>query len=150
MADLSVSAHITRANLAPALADLNLNDDVNYQLSSQVEMGAVAWRKETVTSPFVHGRVVVGAVKDAAEGSVTVYVKGNNHATLNTNLDTVITAFTEQDEYTLKLMVEGQYYYWQCERADYEVAFTTPTLKARLLPVRFSFFRHPTPVQGPF
>lgn len=150
MADLSISAHVTRANLTSPLADLSLNDDINYTFGKQLNVGRVAWRKETVTSPFIHGRVVVGEVMDAAEGSCVVYVHGGTHSALKTNLDTLLNAFTEQYEYVLKLMVEGQYYYWRCERADYEVGFMTETLKARHVPVMLSFFRRPIPDQGPF
>lgn len=150
IADLAVTAFVTRSNLNPPLADLDLNDGANFVLAKSVRVGAVAWRREAATSPFVHGRIPVHETQDAAESSIEVYVLGGTHAALHTNLSTLLDAFTKQYTYELRLNVEGQSYHWNCERADYEVGFATETLNARLLPVSLSFYRHPTPVTGAF
>lgn len=146
--DINVVATITRANLASPLAELDINDLVNYELSRNVDIGSVTWRKETVTSPFVHGRTPVHEVKDVTESKVGVYVMGDTRATLDGNIETLIEAFTEQYSYELRLQVEGRDYHWRCERADYQVAFQTEMIAAAKIPVIFSFFRHPVQMQG--
>lgn len=141
---------MTRSNLSIPLSELDLNDETNYILGKNLRVGSVTWRKESATSPFVHGRVPIYEVKDAAESSIVVYVLGSTHAALTTNVATLLEAFTEQYSYELRLQVEGQDYHWRCERADYEVGFATETLNARFVPVTLSFFRHPVAVQGAF
>lgn len=148
MADITTIATVTRAELE--LAPLDINDGVNYVLGQGVNTTSVTWRKEAVQSPFVHGRVPVHEVKDAMESDVTIYVHGATPALVDTNLSTVISAFTDQFVYTLQISADGVDHQWDCERADYDVAFRTPMLAARIVPVRFSFFRHPIPVAGSF
>jgi hypothetical protein len=150
MSDLDVIASVTRANLADPLGELDLNDGVRYILGKGVRVGSLTWRRETVSSPFAHGRFPIHETKDAAESSIDIYVLGEDHATLHANLGELLTAFTEQYAYVLKLEVEGESYHWRCERADYQVAFATETLNSRFVPVALSFFRHPIPVAGAF
>lgn len=146
MSDLDITALVSRDELA--LADLDINDEVNYRLAQQFRPGGVTWSKEFVESPFVHGRYVVGERKQSTEGSLGVFVTADTHAALHTNVETLVDAFTEQRTYVLRLVVEGQDLRWKCERADYEVAFTTAHVNALYVPVAFSFHRHPIPVQG--
>lgn len=148
MSDISVSASVTRNELS--LGDLDLNDGVNYQLAKNFSAGSVTWRKQTVESPFYEGRYVVHEVKDAAETRLTVYVFGASYPALNSNLETLLAAFTEQSSYDVIITTEGQEHRWTCERADYEVAFATETVNALFVPVTFTMMRTPTPVSGAF
>lgn len=148
--DLTTIASVTRANLDTPLAELDINDLVNYSLGRAVRMGSVTWRKEAATSPYVDGRVIVHETRDAAEGSLVVYCMGDTHATLETNLSALLTAFTKQYSYQVKLQVEGVDHHWECERADYEVGYVTETVFARRVPVSLSFMRSPIAVQGSF
>lgn len=148
ISELSIIASVTRAELF--LADLDLNDGVKFTLGQNVNVGSVTWRKETAQSPFVQGRVPVHEVKDASESTIVVYVLGATHAALNANLKELLDAFTEQYSYILRINVEGSDNQWECERADYEVAFATETLSARFVPVTLSFHRKPTPAVGVF
>lgn len=150
IADLDVIATVTRAQLPFPNSELNINDGINYVLGKNVRVGAVTWRRETVNSPFVEGRVPVHEIKDAAESTVTVYCLGTHHTMLNQNIETLLEAFTQQYSYELRLNIEGINYRWSCERADYEVAFATETLVAKFVPVQLTFHRKPTPVMGAF
>ncbi len=150
MSELFVSAEITRDGLPSPLAPLNINDGVKYRLGKGLQVGSVSWRREVATSPFVYGRVAVHEVMDSAESAVEVHVLGASHAEVRSNLTPLIVAFTQQYSYELRISVEGQVNYWTCERADYKVGFMTETLAAKLVPVAFSFHRHPTPVAGGF
>lgn len=149
MPELDVEALVTRDELAVA-SDLDINDGVSYQLAQGLRVGSVTWRREAVQSPFVEGRIPVHEVKDAAESTVVVYCLGTSNSILNQNIGTLLEAFTEQYSYRLKLKVDSVQYQWDCERADYEVAFSTPTLNALLVPVSLSFHRKPTPFLGVF
>lgn len=146
IADLNITAEVTRTELG--LGNLDLNDDVNFRFGRGVEVGRLTWRKDVVTSPYVHGRFPVREVKDAVESKITVYVIAPDHATLSTNVGVLIGAFTEQYEYNLQIVVEGQTYAWRCERADYEVAFATETFNALFVPVSLAFYRSPIQVAG--
>jgi hypothetical protein len=146
--DLETIASVTRSNLPDPLGELDINDGVAYVLGKNLRVASMSWRRETVSSPFAHGRFPIHETKDAAEASLSVYVLGEDHTTLQSNLGELLEAFTGQYEYLLKLQVEGQDYQWRCERSDYQVGFATETLVARFLPVELSFFRHPIPVAG--
>lgn len=148
MAELTVAASVTRTELQ--LGDLNIDDGTSFTLAQGLRIGSVTWRRETVQSPFVEGRIPVHEVKDAAESTVVVYVHGTSNAILNQNVGTLLDAFTKQYTYDLKLTVNSVNYQWVCERADYEVAFATAALNALLVPVSLSFHRKPTPFVGVF
>jgi hypothetical protein len=148
MADLAVTAVVTRTELG--LENLDINDNLNYQLGRALRIGSVTWRRESVTSPYVHGRIPVHEVKDAAESSLVVHCFGETSAAAMTNLGVLLEAFTGQWDYSIALNVDGVNYQWRCERADYEVGFITETILAKLIPVSFTFHRHPIPLQGVF
>lgn len=148
MSDITASILVTRTELG--LPDLDLNDGENYVFGRQIEVGAMAWRKEAVTSPFVDGRVPVHEVKDSVESRVLIYCKGSDYATLQSNIAALITAFTEQYSYELSITAQGIETRWTCERADYKTGYMTETLLARHVPVQFSFHRKPTPTVGVF
>lgn len=150
MSDVTLLATVTRSNLSPDPGVLDLNDGVKYTLARSINVGSVAWEKSTVTSPYVHGRFVVNERMDASEAAIGVYCLGATDSALNTNLGTLLEAFTEQHEYVLRISVNGVDHQWTCERADYEVGFITEMLAARVLPVQLSFYRNPVPVAGVF
>jgi len=146
MSDLDVTAFVTRDELELGLLDINDGD--NFILGKGFQVGKLVWRKDTVTSPYVHGRFPVREVMDAVESTLVVYAKGESHAVLTENIGILIAPFVEQSEYELRINVEGQAYHWLCERADYEVAFATETLNALLVPVQFTIYRSPIAVAG--
>lgn len=150
MADLLVVATVTRGNLETPRVPLDINDHVNFRLGRAMKVGEVVWRREAATSPYVHGSIPVHEVKEQVDASIEVHVLAETHEELNTNLATLLEAFTDQYTYELSLTVEGQEYRWRCDRADYQIAFATPTLNALVLPVSLAFTRHPIPAAGVF
>jgi hypothetical protein len=150
MPELDLVVTVTRSGLIPPLGQLDINDGTNYVFTRGFEVGAVSWRKEAATSPYVHGRVVVHEVKDAVESRLGVMVRGTSAEEVDQNLETLLQAFTQQYNYELRVTVDGQDYHWRCERADYNVGFMTEFLAARALPVALTFMRHPIQVQGAF
>lgn len=139
MSDLTISLHVTRSELG--LGNLDLNDQTNYRAAgNELNPGAVQWRREVVNSPFVHGGVVMDAVRDTTQGTLSLYAYGTTIPQLKSNVDTAVEAFS-QDEYKVVFTHEGATWTWLCTQADYETGFTTFHLGARMTPIRFSFFR---------
>lgn len=150
MADITLTATVTRDNLESPAAALDINDDVNYVLGRNLQVGTVNWEKTTVTSPFSDGRFVVNERRAASEGGLEIYALGSTFTAVMTNLETLKQAFSEQHEYTLQINADGHDQQWLCERADYEVGFVTEMIASRMVPVRFTFYRHPVPIVGVF
>lgn len=148
MTDLSVVAKVTRSLLG--LGDLNINDHSTYRLAGpQVMGGTVSWDRRQVSSPWVEGDITVSRRRTNVMDQITVYVDGANMAGVNTNLQTLITAFT-QDRYTLSITVGSQQFAWDCEAADYQVTYDTPHLKSLYVPVVFTVPRRPVALSGAF
>ena len=53
---------------------------------------AKVWRRQTATSPFMHGTVQTGATLDQATLPFEVYAEGTSTATLHTKMDELETA----------------------------------------------------------
>ena len=144
---LTLSLYVTRTELG--LTNLQLNEDPYKVSANDFNPGSVVFRRETAKSPYVDGGIVTGAVKDLVEGGINIDVSGADHSALRTNLDTLITAVTEQRYFDLYFTVNGAEYAWKCDRADYATGFVHERLHAIYLPVAITFTRAPTPVSGP-
>lgn len=148
MADLSVVAKVTRASLG--LGDLNINDRTTYTLAGpQIMGGTVAWDRQQVSAPWVDGEITVARRRGNVMEPLAVYVAGTNQSSLNSNIQTLIAAFT-QDRYTLSITIGGQQHDWDCESADYSVQVSAPHLKSLYVPVTFQIMRKPAPLTGAF
>ena len=151
MPDLSVSASVTRAEMS--LAPLSIEVANQYRIMrSTLGPGAVSWRKQTATSPYVHGAILVGAVKDIGLATLGVRVMAPSDSTLWARVDTLVRAF-EQFTYDLSVTIDGSTFTWRCQPADYSVGdsgvFQEFHLMSHQQEVRFTIPRHPTPVAGP-
>jgi hypothetical protein len=144
---MSVSGSVSRAELG--LADLALFTDTYTVALDGLDVGAVAWRRETVTSPYVHGAFEVGAVKDLTTLGLRVEVRGTSASDLQTKLSTLLAAFT-QSTYTFSVTVNGSSYAWTCFRADYGVVFDPGRVLANQAQVSLQIPRQPVPVTGPY
>lgn len=140
------AAYLTR----PILGGGNLSvAAAPFQLAAaELDPGALTWRRQMVTSPFVAGAIEVNAVKDIAKGQCAVIVTGANAATIQTNLATIIAAFT-QSTYELHITISGSDYGWTCFRADYGVVFDFPLSNNARALAKFQFPRKPVQVAGP-
>ena len=138
---------------------LNINDGVNYFLDwdrdgvALLEPGTVAWRREMVTSPYVHGAYEAGAIKDIVQATAALNIFAATQGALQTAVTNAINAFT-QSTYTLTLGVDGTNYAWTCLRADYTIGLTElrtfgDTTRVWCKGV-FAFPRQPVPSTGPY
>jgi hypothetical protein len=148
MTDLSVSALVTRPLLGGG--DLNINDHDNFVLAGGAVMGAhVQWDRKTVSAPWVDGDVTVARRRGNVMEQVSVYVLGTSVSDLNTNMSTLISAFT-QDRYGLQIGIGGQDFSWDCECADYQVEWDNVHIHALQVKVTFNIPRKPVPLAGAF
>jgi hypothetical protein len=107
-----------------------------------IDPGAVTWRRHDVQSPFVHGSVLVHAVRDQATGTLELECHHPEAAGVWAAVDAAIAAFTAYS-YLLVREVDGITHTWRCDPADYAITDTYARLAARVVQVRFSFPRYP-------
>lgn len=146
MADISISAVVSRDNLA--LSDLDINDKTNYVVAGpEVFGGNVTWDRKQVSSPVVDGEVTTYRRKMNVQDNLAVYVSADTQANLFTKIRTLIDAFT-QDRYTLQFNIGGAVIQWDCESADYSVQIDNAHMKAMYAKVTFMFIRKPNALSG--
>lgn len=147
MSSLTLSVLVDRTELS--LADLEINDGTTYIVTDRVNPGAVSWRREQVTSPYVDGAVTVSRAKEIVEGQIVVDVLGATQGAVQNSIATLIDAFT-QDQFELTFSMDGTIYKWQCEAADYIVNWDRVRFINRKVSVGFQFPRQPVPLTGPY
>lgn len=145
MTDLALAVTIS------GTAGLALTEAAGYQVVS-VGPGARSWRKETVTSPFVHGRAVVSQVLDAGSFPLLVRVKALTAATLASRITALLHA-VEQVSYDTTVVIDGVTWTWRCETADTSIgeagSLDPHGLRNLQQLVTCSIPRHPVPIAGP-
>lgn len=116
---MSRSLIITRDELS--LADLQLWNPPTLLLpEGGFGPGAQVLNRQTIASPFRHGRTLVGWTFGMQQGTVQVTCRGTSGGTLRTLVGSVLDAFT-QWSYTLTFDYDGLQGSWTCEAADYNV-----------------------------
>jgi hypothetical protein len=117
-------------------------------IADSLTSGQVRWRRDTATSPFVHGAVEVGAVKDEPEGAMVVRVVAATQGALQTAIDNLLDAVSLAS-WTLSVSLDGTAYTWTCGRASYTVTFDFAFHRGKTARVALTFPRHPVPTAGP-
>jgi hypothetical protein len=156
MPSFSLSVLVTRTQLG--LADLQVNDNVNYKMSGNDFMnGQVTYERETVRSPYVEGEFTTNRRRSNVREQVafdvfpgnSTGISGVTKYALEANIQQLIAAFT-QDAFIMTIVANSgttwqQEWYWACEAADYAVSMTGPRFIARQGIVAFSLIRNPVP-----
>jgi hypothetical protein len=146
MTDLTVVAKVTRPLIGGG--DLDINDHDKYVLAGSSTMsGSVNWERQQVSAPWVDGDFTIARRRGNTTENISVYVSGTDQADLNTNIGTLIGAFT-QDRYTLMITIGTQQHAWDCEAADYTVEMDTPHFVAKYVVVKFAIQRKPVALSG--
>lgn len=150
MSNLVVSYTVSRAAPLPT-TPLQLEAPGTYRVV-QAGPGAVAWRRETVTSPFTHGELLIGAVKEQAVAPLSVRVYGASAAALEANTAALLAAF-EQFNYTITCTIDGVQHSWVCDPADYAPGddaglYDPHHLRALQQVYSFRIPRNPVPILG--
>lgn len=148
MTDIGLSLLITRDLLSKAV--LELNDHTKFIVANQLLGGSVSWDRRTAKSPWVEGEVVLTRTRGLVMEPVGIYVIGSSHATMMTNLDELLEAFT-QDGYSLQMTIgTSPARYWYCEAADYQVQWTNTGVVAHQMTVSLQVPRQPLTPAGMF
>jgi len=149
MPDMTLSVHVSRAELA--LSNLELNDPANGYDVISVGPGSTSWRRETVKSPWVHGETLINAVKDVGIAPLSIRVMGSSAAQKETRLGALLAAFS-QFNYVQTVTINGVGYAWACQPADWSVGddgefekFFEMTHRSQ---VKLSIPRYPVPSDG--
>lgn len=145
MSDLTVSAAVTRTDLG--LSNLNINDHDKYILSTTILGGSVAWQKNQVSSPYVDGDITITRRRPTVIEPFEVYVYGTSGATLMTNTQALIDAFS-QDSFSLSVTINGATRQYACETADYSLEYSHTKFASHMCTVRFQLPRNPIPTVG--
>lgn len=135
--------------------NLNIQNPGTYQLIEPGPgPGALSWRRMEATSPYVHGSVLVNAVKDTMTLPLSILVEGTTMNALMSRTATLLRAF-EQFSYSVHLTFGGEAFEFVCQPADYtaqggEGVFDLLWLCAYKQVYNFKVPRNPTPTSGAF
>lgn len=116
---MALSVQVSR-DLLGGLAPLELNTTTgrSYRIApGGVGPGAATWRRETVVSPVVDGRLLLGAVLDVQTLTVKVRVRASSYGVLEDRVRAVLHAFYQRS-YSLTVTLGGEQRAWLCEPAD--------------------------------
>lgn len=114
--------------------------------------GSLTWQRTVARSPYVHGEVLTGAVKDTPVLPLTIMIEGDSASDLMSNVADLLRAF-EQIRYRVGVTVNDTDYQWYCQPADYapngDGTFTASHYREHFQVYDFRIPREPTPIQGP-
>lgn len=145
---MTFACSCTRTELG--LADLNLNDHINYYVSNDsIFSGTVQYRRNTVTSPYVASGVTVNAVADLVQDVFAVEVLGGTSGALGTanNYAAIVAAFGQYD-FNLTFSFDSGVYTYACQTSDYTTDWTQGRGLANQLEVKFTLYRSPIAING--
>lgn len=113
--------------------------------------GERVWRRQRVTSPYVHGGVLVGQVLDIETVNLHILVEASSSTQLETRMAALLDRM-EQPSYVLQVAIDSQTYRWQCEPADSSIgdegAFDALNFMRFRQALRFLVPRQPVPLAG--
>lgn len=126
---MTSEGYVTRTTLA--LPDLYFgfqHPDAPYNVHivrDGWQLGEATYRRITAQSPYFAGRFLVRATKDQITSTLKLRVDETSQARLWEAIDTLVSAFT-QPTYDLTININGQYFQYTCEAADYQLGESGP------------------------
>lgn len=116
---ISVTVQVLDAATQSLILDVSAAN--GYDVVS-IARGDKVWRRQTVTSPWVAGRMVTQAVLDSMTAVVTVRARSTTWSGLQTLMNTLVAAF-ENPAFVLSVNLGGGIVEkWMCEMADSSIA----------------------------
>lgn len=144
---LVLSMTITREEYQES--PLEINDGPYLIAANGLQPGDISYRREQVTSPYVHGDFTTHRALESPNAQIIVNTTADHHGELQQHVHELIRAFI-QDEFVITLEMNNSIWKWRGEAADYAVGFSQPRQHALNVPVGFRFPRYPLPLDGPF
>jgi hypothetical protein len=153
MPSVAVSATISLAGATPSTLSLT---DAPYEIDgtatgSGLDVGQVVYSRVWATSAYMAGAVQVWSVPGMVAATLKMYVynTASDQVQLQTDLTTLINAFT-QEGFVLSFTVGGATYSWACNNADYQIdPWPLQAIIGTRLGVTFDIPRQPIAVAGP-
>jgi hypothetical protein len=145
MAVPSITCTLTRVNLG--LADLNINDHLNFGIGAPILGATTSWRRQTVQSPYVESQWTVSAVRDLVQDQFAVNVFGADQVALQNNIKTLVAAIS-QSYYNLSLSLDAAVTTYACQASDYTIDWSKERLFARNVLVKIMLRRSPVAING--
>lgn len=139
------AASVTRSDLG--LGVLNINDNLDYIVGSEIMGAMVTYDRQTVSSPYVNGDITVHRRRGSVNEKFAVYVLGDTQTELQTNVRTLISAFS-QNKFNLVLLLDGIEWSYVCEASDYQVEWSNAHFFATKVKVVFNLLRSPIALVG--
>lgn len=144
-----VDARITTPEIDD-ITTIQLEDPGTYRIVS-IGAGQVTWRRRTAESPWVHGSVLLGAVKENPVMSLSILVEGEDQEDLMEKTSLLLRGF-EQFTYRLRFAVDNEAFEWRCWPADYQAnndgQLVASHMREYVQVYTFRIPREPIPVEG--
>lgn len=154
-ANINNLSHAHLINLREA--NTNPSGPYGYLLSdpeSLIDFGSVEWRRNMVTSPYMHGAYEATAVLDMAPVTFQVSILGDpSNAGTHTFIHDRLGDFVYQiqsAEWELEIILGGMTYRWLCLRANYQIKMDRIMWRGTVARVIVSTLRYPIPIEGAF
>lgn len=146
---MELEAFVTTPEIG-SVGDISLENPGTYRVM-EWGPGQIAWRREEVSSPYVHGSTLVGAVKETPVILLVILVEGMSSNDLMAKTAALLRAF-EQFRYRLNISVDDEEYEWVCQPADYssnnDGSFNRSHWAEFCQVYTFRIPRDPTPIEG--
>jgi hypothetical protein len=139
------AASVTRSDLG--LGVLNINDQLDYIVGSDIMGAMVSYDRQTVSSPYVNGDVTVHRRRGSVTEKFSVYVLGDTQTELQNNIRTLISAFS-QNKFNLVMLLDGIEWSYVCEASDYQVEWSNANFFSIKVKVVFNLLRSPIALVG--
>lgn len=139
---------ISRTELSLGTLAIGTTTPYRVSMDEGLQAGTVTRRRTTASSPFVEDVVETNSVRDEAFIALTVYVTGTDLSTIQSNVQTLITALS-QSTYTLTVITGGATYAWACRAADYSLRFDIIHSQGKQGTVVANIPRSPIATTGP-
>jgi hypothetical protein len=147
MTDITLAGTITRTTLA--LADLDINDHLNFILGVPLLGGQGKYDRNKTGGSYMEGEVTVNRKMPNITEIVTVEVRGAAWSDVMANALLVRQAFT-QDNFVLNITINGNAHSWQCEAADWSYDLSQGRIASGMPKFTFEVPRRPIALAGQF
>lgn len=146
---MDVDGFVSTPEIA-SVGDIDLQNPGTYQIVD-LGPGVITHRRRAVSSPYVHGDTIVGAVKESVTMTLTILVEGDDSDDLAEKTSVLLRAF-EQFRYRVGLTLDGVDYEWYCGPANYRAnndgLFRASHYRAHVQVYTFQIPRDPIPIEG--
>ncbi|MBO9555614.1 hypothetical protein [Cellulomonas sp.] len=96
--------------------DLTITEGPDYELVT-VTVGDRTWRRRTAEGPYMHGRVLLGAVLETTSLDIVIRCKGATYVAAQNRLGSLL-AYVQRLEHQVTVYVDGHFTTYTCEPAD--------------------------------